>query len=100
MNDDKNLEWAIDILSTFKLANNIIVIDNEEFKDVKQAIEIILQILKQIGEKCTTMENEAIIKDEVINMMAEDLKTPINGPGWIKMYYEHRALMKMGSEGK
>lgn len=94
-------EKVIDVLQTFILAGNIIEIGNDEFQDVKDAIKFILNINQKYRKemlKCTRMENELGIKNEIINMMAEDLKTPEKDSEWLKWYYEHRAIMRIGRD--
>ena len=46
-----NIEEAIEKLSTFKLANRIEIISEEEFKDVKEAIETILTAYEKEKEE-------------------------------------------------
>lgn len=57
-------------------------------------------IFEYYYEKFTHNFKKLIVIDEkMIEMMAEELTTPVNGVRWIKNYYEDRAIEELINTG-
>ena len=47
-------------------------------KDIKEAVDYTFELNKEIE-----------LKDKIIDLMEEQLTTPVHGKEWVKMYYEN-----------
>lgn len=57
-------------------------------------------IFEYYYEKFThTFKKLIVIDEKMIEMMAEELTTPVNGVRWIKNYYEDRAIEELINTG-
>ena len=67
----KKLDYLLDDVYSTGL------VEDEERNKYQDAIETVLPMLEE--------------KDKIIDLMAEQLTTPIHGKEWIKKYYENKA---------
>ena len=67
----KKLDYLLDDVYSTGL------VENEERNQYQYAIETVLSMLEE--------------KDKIIDLMAEQLTTPIHSKEWIKKYYENKA---------
>ena len=83
----KNYETVNDEEFVYKNINTVLNLIEKQQKEIEKNKNFIdfLQSndVKKLGE--------IIKKDKIIDLMAEQLTTPVNSKEWIKKYYERRA---------
>lgn len=60
-------------------------------KDLQKSVEQIYDDYQDIGKMAFNYSDKIEEQDKIIDLMAEQLTTPIHGKKWIKQYFENKA---------
>lgn len=111
MTEEKAIERMKDLIHTYDFGIEIYGADGSEFKKDKNAIKTVLKLLKykdkeiedlkksvdytyevyqDAGNKMFDYAEEIEKKDKIINLMAEQLTTPVHSKEWVIDYYKNK----------
>lgn len=100
--DDKSIEIVLSMLeekdkginslmqSRKKWKNRYYKMKNKN-KDLQKSVEQIYDDYQDIGKMAFDYSDKIEQQDKIIDLMAEQLTTPIHGKEWIKQYFENKA---------
>lgn len=60
----------------------------EKIDKLKEEIETLKRDFEIVDHECSRLEQEDIKKDMIINLMAEQLTTPVHSKEWVIDYYK------------